>query len=199
MLYSKGYMKNTSSLRRAFHSLKIVFQKPRYSVLTLVVALLMFSVSLWLPNRDLINYILTSDAFSGSTKIKILGGTFASFQTLFTLPMQTTILLTSFLAGVNIALLIYYIRRRTKLEKSVGVSVLGMISGFFGVGCASCGSVLLSSLFGLSATAGFLGILPFHGLEFGLLGIALLMLSIFLVAKKIEDPLTCRVPVSHSS
>lgn len=56
--------------------------------------------------------------------------------------------------------------------------------GLLGIGCDACGLVILSSIFGLSATAGFIGILSLAGLEFGLLGIIILTISIYLVAKK---------------
>ena len=71
--------------------------------------------------------------------------------------------------------------------------VIGIIVGFLGVGCASCGSLILSSIFGLSVTASFIGFLPFKGLELGILGIVILLISIYLVAKKIQDPLMCKI------
>lgn len=89
--------------------------------------------------------------------------------------------------------MIFYLRRRISLEKNTGVGWIGMILGFLGVGCTSCGSLVLSSIFGLAATASFIGILPFRGLEFGILGALLLLFSTYLIVKKIQNPLLCQV------
>lgn len=69
------------------------------------------------------------------------------------------------------SLLIYYFQKRFRLEKTAGMSTVGMLSGLLGVGCASCGSVIISSLIGFGATASVIGVLPLRGQEFGLLGV----------------------------
>jgi len=65
------------------------------------------------------------------------------------------------------------------------------VSGIFGVGCAACGSVIVSSLLLLVGAGGVLTILPFHGAEFGVLGIIFLWFSIYQLSKRIDDPLVC--------
>jgi hypothetical protein len=42
---------------------------------------------------------------------------------------------------------------------------------------------------------GLLALLPFDGQEFGLLGVGILGFSIFLAAKKINEPLVCPAAV----
>lgn len=77
------------------------------------------------------------------------------------------------------------------MGREMGMSLFGTMLGLVGVGCASCGSVVLSSIFGLGATAGFLALLPLRGLEFSFISIILLIVSITLVSKKIIDPVVC--------
>ena len=48
----------------------------------------------------------------------------------------------------------------------LGGFLLTIILGILGFGCASCGPLILTSIFGFSATIGFLSILPFNGLRF---------------------------------
>lgn len=66
-----------------------------------------------------------------------------------------------------------------------GIGVLGLLVGFLGIGCSVCGSIILSSIFGLTTTTVLVSFLPFGGLEFGGVGIFLLLLSIYFIAVKI--------------
>jgi hypothetical protein len=58
-------------------------------------------------------------------------------------------------------------------------------------GCAACGSFLLVTLLSFLGASGALALLPLGGGELGLLSIALLVLSIFLIARKIVAPVVC--------
>jgi len=78
------------------------------------------------------------------------------------------------------------------MQAALGASTLGIVGSLLGVGCASCGSVLLVSLFGFSTAAGFLAALPLGGMEFGLGSIAILTLSIAFMLKKLRSPLVCK-------
>ena len=60
------------------------------------------------------------------------------------------------------------------------------------MGCAACGSFLLTSLT-LAGASGVLTLLPLGGSEFGIIGAVLLALAIYMTAKKIQDPLVCKV------
>ena len=75
----------------------------------------------------------------------------------------------------------------------MGISFVGIASSLLGVGCASCGSVVLTSFIGLSSATTVLGVLPFRGQEFGLLGIIILLIAIGFTLKKINQPFICKV------
>jgi len=99
------------------------------------------------------------------------------------------------LFGLNITFLIYYIKQRQKSGKVYAAkltSVTGLISGLLGVGCAACGSVILTAIVGTAGATAFLVWLPFGGLEFALLSIVLLVFSIVYILKKIDSPLVCK-------
>ncbi|OGZ61172.1 MAG: hypothetical protein A2919_01050 [Candidatus Spechtbacteria bacterium RIFCSPLOWO2_01_FULL_43_12] len=76
-------------------------------------------------------------------------------------------------------------------------NVLGMLGGsvlgILGIGCGACGSLILTPLAISIGATGFLAVLPFGGSEFGFLGIALFMFSMYSLSKKINDPLICPV------
>ena len=72
----------------------------------------------------------------------------------------------------------------------------GLASGLFGVGCAACGTFVLGPVASFVGVSGLVAVLPFGGEEFGVLGIAMLGLSVVLTARKIGDPVTCSIETS---
>ena len=174
-------------------SLKEVFKKPSYAILALVVSFVIYVVSIWLPSKDLLRLVFNSELFDFGEKIKFLWNMFGLIKTNFTITSGTFVVILSLLGGVNMTLFTFYFKRRVKLQKSAGVGLIGIIVGFLGIGCASCGSIVLSSLIGFSAAVSFVGFLPFHGLEFAIIGIVVIIVSIYLIAKKIQNPLLCQI------
>ena len=78
--------------------------------------------------------------------------------------------------------------------KGVGVAGIGgLVSGVFGIGCAACGTFIFTSVLALFGVGGILAYLPFGGEEFGFLGVALLVYSVYSLTKKITDPLVCPI------
>jgi len=92
----------------------------------------------------------------------------------------------SFLTGVNIALVVYYFRQRAQFFRGSPFGFLGGASVINGIGCSSCGSVILSSFIGLSASWTLIGALPLRGAEFSILAVVLLLYSIFSLSKKLS-------------
>ena len=68
-----------------------------------------------------------------------------------------------------------------------------IVSGVLGMGCAACGSFLLTSIFSLFGASWLLSYLPLDGGEFGILGVILLAVSLYLTAKKIQNPAVCKI------
>jgi hypothetical protein len=153
---------------------KIVLQ-PKYLAVAITTSLLVIAFAAWLPNLHLITRTMTS--------------------TTMTLWQKTTLITitTATLAGVQISLLAYYLKQTAQIQRSLGVSTLGITASMLGVGCASCGSVVLTSLIGFGSTTVVLGFLPLRGQEFGLLGIAILLLAIYITVKKINSSPVCKI------
>ena len=77
----------------------------------------------------------------------------------------------------------------------VATGLFGITSGVVGMGCAACGSFLLTSMLSFVGASGILAFLPLGGGEFGILGVILLGISLYMTAKKIQNPAV----VSYSS
>ena len=74
----------------------------------------------------------------------------------------------------------------------------GLVTGVFGIGCAACGTFVLTPLLIAVGAGGLIAFLPFGGEEFGVLSTGILGFSIFLTSKKIQDPLTCKIEESKT-
>lgn len=147
----------------------------------------------WLPNLHLISKTMTSSTMTLWQKTNLLTGLLGSLQTNFTPLSRIVTFVSATLAGVQISLLVYYIKQTAQVQKSLGMSALGVATSMLGVGCASCGSVVLTSLIGFGSATAILGFLPFRGQEFSFVGIGILLFAINLTVKKINQPYACEV------
>lgn len=180
------------NLSQTFTTTKEIMADWHYWVLTLVSALALFLFSIWLPNLSFVGEIIGSQFFTIGQKVSILFSSLGAFETNLRPFGRIALVATSLLFGLNVSLFSFYIKQRARIEKEAGMSLGGIVLGMLGVGCASCGSFILTSILGASATIAFLGFLPFRGQEFAVLGIVILGLSVVLIAKKIKEPLVCK-------
>ena len=170
-----------------------VFKQPLYLLIASLVGVGVFSLAVWLPNFALIKTVLLSQTASALEKVMFSLSLYGSIITNFTLESAVYTTLIATLFGLYIALLVFYIRtRRIKGNglKSGWLGIGGLVSGFFGIGCAACGTVLLSSIATFSG-ASLLVFLPLGGRELGYLGVGLLVYAIYTLSKKIKEPLIC--------
>ena len=178
-------------LRIIIEGLTAVFRRPTYVLMALAVSFLVFLAAVWMSNWELLRIVLFSDSFPLKSKLMIVLTSMGGIMTNFTPAARTVTLLVAVLFGVNVAMVIHYFRHCFVIDRSSGAGAIGVVFGMLGIGCSSCGSVALSAVFGTAFTAGVAGFLPLGGLEFGIFGIFMLILSIYLTAKKISRPDMC--------
>ena len=179
------------------NALKQIFSSYKYIVLLLTIAGVVVLLSVLLPQYQSLLFILRSDVYAPWDKVQIIWGSLGGFQSLMTVPSQILTLLIAFLAGVNMSLGVLYMKQRIGLQRVLGTNFIGIVSGMVGIGCASCGSILITSFLGTGLATGFLQWLPWQGLEFGFIGLIVLLVSIMLTLKKIENPKACPVPLRN--
>ena len=166
-----------------------------YGILAAAVAGIALTLSIWLPNLNFVfDLLFTLDATIGE-RLSLLLSLYGGLATNFTFVSASYTVLIALLLGINVSLLVFLIRQRQKA--SIGgvttTGIGGFISGIFGIGCAACGTFVLSSLLGLFGASWLLTRLPFGGEEFGILGVALLGYTTYALYKKIKEPLVCEV------
>jgi len=167
--------------------------QPKYLAVVITVALIVIAFAAWLPNLHLITKTMTSSTMTLWQKTNLLTSLLGSLQTNFTPLSRTLTFISAGLAGIQVGLLVFYLKQTARIQQTMGMSTLGIATSMLGVGCVSCGSVVLTSLIGFGSATAVLGFLPFRGQEFGFLGIGILLVAIHITIKKINDPLVCRV------
>ena len=176
--------------------LRQVFAEGRYILLAATTGLAVFVLATWLPNLGLVWQIASSTTVSLADKVDVLTALIGSIGTNFTVFSALSTVAIAALFGANVAMMIYYFRSRRQLSQQAGqtgvaASVGGLASGFFGVGCAACGTFVLGPALSFIGASGVIAFLPFGGEEFGALGVGLLGFSLVLTARKIGEPVAC--------
>lgn len=177
-------------------SLKLVFKHARYVQIAVVVSVFVCLLAVWLPNFSLLLSYTTSPA-TLFDKVRFLSSAFATLGTAHSLYSALVIVILSVLSGVQIALLVFYSKRINgafKGKKRHHVSgYLAVIMGTMGVGCVACGSVILTSILATFGASGLLLLLPFQGFEVALVSIVILLISIYVLIQKINEPFVCNI------
>lgn len=176
-----------------FVALKKVFRKPAYLALAIATGGIVFAISTWLPNLRLIVEIMGHSQATLAQKIELPLSLLGSITTNFSTLSATYTVLIAVLFGMNVAMLVFLLKNRVAAISKNGIATgtLGIVSGLLGVGCAACGSLILTSVLSLVGAGGILYFLPLKGAEFGIIGVLLLLWSLYVIGKRIEDPLTC--------
>lgn len=96
------------------------------------------------------------------------------------------------LMGVYVVTLTSYVKQY-KLSKSSISGIGGSLLGFLGIGCAACGSIILTPLLGLIGATSVIALLPLGGEEFIYIGILVLFFSIRSLIRKMSKPVVCKI------
>lgn len=172
-----------------------VFARPAYLGLAALIGLAAFVAQLWLPNYRLLGAVFAAPEAAFALKAQLLASLLGGIFTNFDAVAAFSAVAVPLLFGVDIAMIVYFLRRRrARLPRGeIAASVGGAASGAVAAGCAACGSFLLITILSFLGASGALTLLPLKGGELGLLSIALLLLSIFLIARKIVAPAVCEI------
>lgn len=175
-------------------ALRAVFRQPRYLVLAGVLGSAALALSVWFNNVPLLRLTLLSPGFTLVGKVLLLGRLLGGLVTGFSGLTMFLLLVMSVIFGVNGALLFYSFSHRQRAAGS-GSSLVALVSGVFGAGCASCGTYLLGATLASVGAGGLLPLLPLGGREFLLVSIILLVVSIMWSSRSLVAAGVCAVTV----
>lgn len=176
---------------------RLVVTLPGYAALATVTALAGLSVFVFSLNTSLVAFAASGTGLSIGSRLAILVNLYPFVGSAFG-PIQGGLLvLVAALLGVDVAMVGYHLREFGLGLQQGGSGVVGVVLGTLGTGCAACGSALLVGLLSLVGLPGSLLVLPLDGLEFTLLGLVTLVLSIFWVADGMRGGKVAGCPVDH--
>ncbi len=178
-----------------------VFGYPAYIALASVLVIVAFLSAVWLPNFGLIR-----DVFSGSSApltaklgiaLSLLGGIATNFSMLtagYTVAIAV-------LFGISTAMIVYLLKQKrvAAAGQNITIGSGAVASGVVGIGCAACGSLILGGAVPFLGATSALALLPLDGAEFGILSVALLVVSLLLISKTIAEPAACLLARSENA
>lgn len=175
------------------NAFRIVFRNWNYALLGGAVSLVVFMLSTWFPNYRLLWFIWSDPSAAFADKVTFPLRLLESISTNFTVLSASYTIAIAVLVGINIAFVAYILKRQKQELSAAGMTMgtFGILSGATGLGCAACGSLVISALLATAGGASILTLLPLRGGEFGIVGVILLGTSTYFLAKHITKPLVC--------
>ena len=159
-------------IKQSWRTLIEILSHKRFFIIAGITALILFGI---------LYYFMVSTVANNSLKIAIM---MSGVNFIYLTVLLITIM--SILFGIYLSLVVFkfsFINTR----KGGLFGFFGGIIGAFGVGCPTCGAFL----FGLIGAPLALMYFPFKGLEIQILGILLLIISIFFITKSMNG--NCRI------
>lgn len=179
-------------MKEVLYALRLVLTRKDTIIVIISSSLVFLFLLLVSQNGVAAAQVFSFEVLSVSKRIALFFGTLFDIANAFTVSTFILATLGSLLSGINLSLAYYYMKTRGEmLVKSGLYSGLGLLFALFGIGCAACGTALLSlvlSFFGFSA---MLSLLPYQGQEVGYIGLIFLLIATFFLAKKVSAPNVC--------
>ena len=154
-----------------------LYRSKSYIVFTVIFGMILFTF-----NTLINNYKILISNFSFKLFFSLLAGTIAIMSTV----SLVLLIIMSVFAGVVLSMSIFLMQRQVTGITGAGSSSLAV--SLIAPACPSCAVGLLSVL----GLGGFLSVLPFKGLELGVVGVALLTVSLIFLSGKIVTK-TCTI------
>ncbi|WP_435063058.1 hypothetical protein [Halobaculum sp. EA56] len=195
-------------LRLVARTVRLVLGVPAYAALAVGVAVVALSGFVLSQNVALVRDTVIGGALPLEARLTILVEQYPFVGTSYEPAAGAMLGVVAALTGANVAVAAYHLRENGVLggvadrggpdgasgggdDGSGGAagnaaggagSVVGVLLGALGAGCAACGSAVLVGVLSLVGGSGLVLLLPFEGLEFTLLALVPLGLSLFWLA-----------------
>jgi hypothetical protein len=161
---------------------RLVLTIPTYTVIGAVSGFVILTLFIASLNLTLVFDLVIGGSLPFADRLAIMLELFPFVGTSFG-PIQGALLyLVGILTGVDVAMAVYHFREHGVSVREGGASTVGIVLGALGAGCAACGSAILLGLLSLFGITTSLLFLPLEGLEFAILAVVVLTLSIYWLA-----------------
>lgn len=169
---------------------KLYYRQPLYILLALVVGLMFYQIIFWFLNLGLAHYLFTNPYLTIGDKLSLV---WSSFAGVFQPPIATLsvlLLSVSLLQGVAISALVYSFRSNRKFHSGSkrvvgGVGAAGLLS-VVGLGCAACGTSLVTPLLTLFTASASTALADQIGFYSAVLALALTLITLYTIGRRLH-------------
>lgn len=130
--------------------IRFLYFHPGYAFLAAAISIVFYEIIFWLLNVGLAQYLLTSPFLTLGDKLELVIG---SYTGIFSPPfarLAVTLFAVSVLQGIAVAAIIYIMRRERAVSggmaKQLGGTGAAGLFAVLGLGCAACGTSLITPL-----------------------------------------------------
>ena len=182
----------TTCMKPLIDSLRLIATR-RDSRLVIICSTFLFLFLLLVAQNGKASLVMLDlDALSLIQRIKLASYVFFDIQSTFTAGTFILSVLGCLVGGINVSLAYTYIKVRGEMIMKSGLySGIGLMVAFLGTGCAACGTAFLSLVLGFFGFSAMLNVLPYQGQEIGYIGLIILCIATYSLAKKVTAPNVC--------
>jgi hypothetical protein len=162
---------------------RLVLSLPVYAALGVLASVAALSTFVLSQNPNFVLAVVIRGSADATTRFRALLGLYPGFGSAYSIPVGAVLVLIALLVGVNIAMVVYHFREHELGAREGTSSLAGVLFGIVGAGCAACGTAIIAGILTLVGLGGVLTLLPLDGLEFALLALVAVLLSIYWLAE----------------
>ncbi len=169
-------------VRLVARTLRLVLTIPTYAIVAVVtgwIALTLFALS---QNLQLVTDFVIGGSLPLTDRLVLITEQYPFVGTTYGTVDGAALLLVVAFTGANLALVAYHVREHDLSASGGSTSAFGVALGLIGAGCAACGSAILLGVLSLVGASGLVLLLPFDGVEFSILAVVALALSMYWLA-----------------
>lgn len=179
-------------MKQLIASLGIVFSRRDSRRIILASTVVFILLLLIVQNGGSAKAIAGFDAIPFFARFSLAARTLFDVTSTFTTSTLLVALLGSLMGGINLSMAYTYMRLRGDVIVGSGLySGIGLFFAFLGIGCAACGTALLSVILGFFGFTAMLQVLPYQGQEIGYIGLIILCIATYALAQKVSAPNVC--------
>jgi hypothetical protein len=175
----------------SFSSLvKLLYFKPAYFFLAAAVSVVFYEFIFWFLNLGLLHYLLTSPFLTVGDKLEMLIGSYSNIFHLPLSPLALTLFAVSIFQGVAIAAFVYSIKKERAMQQGFlkefgGTGIAGALS-VLGLGCAACGTSLVTPILTFFFATSSVAVAEEVGLYSAVLALVVSIITVYLSGLKLS-------------
>lgn len=172
--------------------LSTLFSRRDSRIMSVVVTLCFFTFLLFFQNGNTAYQVFSFTSFPLEDRIISAFTVLFDIQHTFSRSSLVISVLGSLLGGINVSLAYTYMKLRGQVILKSGLyQGLGLFLALFGIGCAACGTALMSVILSFLGVSAMIHTLPYDGQELGYIGIIFLAMATYTLARRVATYATC--------